>query len=127
MRKKYQPTPSETATLVVHLISEYAREKAKATTRARISQQTLRLISSRTHLRSRFKDDWAEAMELIGWLSIPVGDNFAIIKTDTTDGWPRIGSKRIAEVLKRVHRGDVGIIAEIEEGLEDPIESADDD
>lgn len=127
MRKKYQPTPAETATLVVHLVTEYAREKGKATTRARISQQTLRLISSRTQLRHRFKEDWSEALELIGWLSIPVGDNFAIIQTDTTDGWPRLGSKRIAETLKRVHRGDVSVIAEIEEALEDPAEGADDD
>ncbi|CAO4195132.1 hypothetical protein [Methylorubrum extorquens] len=66
-------------------------------------------------------------MELIGWLSIPVGDNFAISQTDTTNSRPRSGSECIAETLKHVRRSEVGIVAEIGEALDYPADDAADD
>jgi len=123
MPMKYQPNAMQCAMLTVLLVTEYEKEKEKTTTRARISHITLRTISARTRLRASFLDEWIDALAELGWSAFPVGDHFAIIKTDTTEKWVRIASKRIRPTLKRVYSGDTAVFDELEmlgEAMEEP-------
>lgn len=127
MPRHYRLSAAEVAILTLFLIKEYYREKEKPGTRARVSQQTLRIIAARKRLRSAFIDEWTDELAALGWSAFPVGDNFAIIRSEATEGWPRIGSKRIRDTLLRVHRGEAGALAEVEEAIEEPTEQADDE
>ena len=109
----YQPSAAETAVLTVHLIRAYDEENDKATTRARVSTKTLRRISMRTILREAFVEEWIDAVGRLGWTAFPIGDHFALIQSKAIDGWPRIGSARISEVLQRVRRGDDSVFDEL--------------
>ncbi len=127
MPRFYRPSAADVAMLTIYLIRAYDQEKGKTTTRARLSEQTLRVMGSRINLRAAFKDEWIEELAALGWSAFPVGDHFGIIRTETTEGWVRIGSKRIRDQLQRIHRGDVGALAEIEKAIETPAEPDDDE
>jgi len=127
MAKRYRPTPAETATLTVFLIQDYSADRGKATTRIRLSANTLRSLSNRVTLRHVFVDDWIEELEVLGWLSVKYADCFALIETKSIEGWGRVSSKRIKNILKRVHSGDKSALVEIEQAVEQPIEEIDDE
>jgi hypothetical protein len=114
MHNKYRPTAAEVAILVVFLMWSYDREKGRDTSRARISAKTLRTVSIRTKLREAFLDEFFDEMGTLGWTAFPVGDNFGLIRTETIDGWPRIGSSRVRPILDRVRAGDIEVFEQIE-------------
>jgi hypothetical protein len=111
-------TSRQVAVLIVHLVLAYDKEKGKTTTRFRISGRTLRALSSRVHLRESLINEVIDEMSAWGWAMFPVGDHFALIRVEVVDGWPRIASKRIREVLRRAHEGDESVFNEIELSLE---------
>lgn len=113
MRSRYRPTPAETALLTVYLIHAYAREKAKEVTRARISRKTLRILAVRKPLRQPFIDDWVTELADLGWSAWEDGDNFALLRTDTIEGWARISARRISDTMERVRNGDPDVFDEI--------------
>jgi hypothetical protein len=113
MPRQYRLTACEAATVTTYLIRRYDLEKDKTTSRARISQQTLRIMAGRYLLRSAFVDDWTDELATVGWSVFPVGDHFGLIQTEATEGWPRIGSKRIKDELRDIHAGDTEHLAEI--------------
>lgn len=123
----YRPTASETGVLTRHLIRTYGEEKGKGVTRVRISSETVRTLANRRHLRDVFIADWIDDMADSGWSVFPVGDNFAVLQTDTIDGWPRIASKRIRGILKRVHNGDLEALDEIDEAVDGAAAADEDD
>ena len=127
MPSNYRVTAADAATLTVHLVQEFDREKTKTSTRVRISQATLRAIANRVRLRGAFVDEWIDELDNVGWSAFPVGDHFGIIRTETTEGWVRIGSKRIRETLKFIHAGKPGVLAKIEAQIVAPPAEADDD
>jgi hypothetical protein len=111
------PSASETALLTVHLIMRYDDEKGKKTTRARISAKTLRILSSRAHLRESFCEDWIDELGVLGWTAFPIGDHFALILSQTIADWPRLGATRIRDTLHRVRQNDQSVF----EGILDAI------
>lgn len=115
---KYRPTAAEAALLLIHLCNAYDDEKAKHTTRFRVSSATLRRVSGRHALRGSFVDDLENEIADLKWSSFWVANNLALIRTDTVDSWPRIASKWIADVLKRVEKGDTEVLAKIEAQLQ---------
>ncbi len=127
MALTYRTTPAETATLTVFLIQDYTADRGKATTRIRLSANTLRALSNRVTLRHIFVDDWIEELEVLGWLGIRYADGFALIETQSIDGWGRVSSKRVRPLLKLVHAGDKSALAEVEQANERPAEEIDDE
>ncbi len=113
MLTHYRPTPTEVAMLTVFMVLDYARERGKSTTRGRISPMTLRALSLRQTLRRKFVKDWMAELGEIGWTAFSVGDGWAIIKTDTIEGWARFGSKRIRSTLQRIKNGDDAALREV--------------
>jgi len=106
MPKPYRLSAYEAAILTIYLIQAYGQEKGRNATRARISQATLRRLADRERLRSAFIDEWVDELAALGWSAFPVGDNFAIVESASTDGWPRIATSRIREELQKIHDGD---------------------
>lgn len=106
MPRKYRLTAYKAAILTLHLLAVYSDDKGRGTARARISQATLRRLSGRTSLREVFVNEWIEELGLLGWSAFQVGDNFALIHTETIENWPRVASTRIREDLNKVLGGD---------------------
>jgi hypothetical protein len=113
MQIKSRREAAEVAMLTIFLVVAYDQEKSKTTTRARISQATLRVISERKRLHGSFIDEWMDELADLGWSAFPVGDHFAIIRTDTVDGWVRISTKRIRSILTRISIGDDAALEEV--------------
>jgi hypothetical protein len=103
----YLPTAAEVATLTLCLGRDYAEEKGTRLTRFRISTRSLRQISGRSHLRDVFLEDWAAALDQMGWKVICCGDHNGLIREDAIDGWSRLSSKRIASQLKGVNAATI--------------------
>src|SRR5947208_1853776 len=99
---QHLPSIAEVAKLTIYLVCEYDQEKASETTRFRISRRTLRKISGRVALRDSFLDEWKSALYARGWTVVEVEDHYGLIRTASIEGWPRIGSKRIADKIERV-------------------------
>lgn len=106
MRTPYRLSAFETAILTIHLIQSYSHEKGRNATRARISQATLRRLAARERLRTALIEEWIDELAALGWSAFPVGDNFAIVETASTDGWPRLATPRIGLELRKIHDGD---------------------
>jgi hypothetical protein len=99
----YLPNAAEVATLTIYLGKSYAEEKKTKLTRFRVSNRSLRKIAGRSHLRDKFLDEWALALDQMGWKVIWCGDNNAVIRADAIDGWARLSSKRIASDLEGIN------------------------
>jgi len=127
MAFSYRPTPAETATLTAFLIQDFATDRGKATTRIRLSSNTLRALGNRGTLRNVFVDDWMEELDALGWMSLRYRDGFALIEAKSIDGWGRVSSKRIRAVLRRVHAGDKNALVEITRAVEPPPEEIEDE
>ena len=105
---KIRPNTFETAALILILAELYDTEKKRTSSRFRLSRQTLRRIASRSRLEDGFIAEVAEELESLGWSTFPVGDNFAFIKTNVIDDWPRIATKgreQFQRILKELARG----------------------
>jgi hypothetical protein len=113
MQIKSHRSATEVAMLTIFLIVAYNQEKSKTTTRVRISQATLRVISERKRLRGSFVEEWIDELADFGWSAFRVGDHFALILTETVEGWVRIGTKRIRSTLLRISIGDDEALAEV--------------
>jgi hypothetical protein len=114
MRPKYRPTAYETAILTIYLVKLFDKEHGRKTSRFRLSERTLRTISMRSSLRGSFLDDWIDELGLLGWSAFALDDYFAFIERETVNSWARIGSARIANVLRRLHSGEPEVLDEIE-------------
>lgn len=104
----YQPTPRECAMLVVHLIEAKdleTKKNEKKVTRARLSENSLRRLWSRSHLTSSFLVEVQEWLFRAGWMLFFAGSSYAIIKAELVDGWMRISTNRIKDDLRKVSRG----------------------
>lgn len=125
MPRKYRLTAYKAAILTLHLLAVYGEDRGKGCARARISQATLRRISGRTSLREVFVNEWIEELGSLGWSAFQVGDNFALIHTETIDNWPRVASTRIRDDLNKVLCGDEAEFDRIEYSILD--EDSEDD
>jgi hypothetical protein len=75
--------------------------------RARISQNTIRKLCGRSQISPDFLLEVQEYLLAAGWALFCIGPtHYAIIKLASVLGWSRISSKRIAEELKLVPRGN---------------------
>ena len=106
----HKPSPYETALLLLSLVAE--REKVlkdggkdSAVSRFRMSETTFRTLASRKRIPTDFLSEVQEWLFDAGWSLFFTGSTYAMIKSDTVDGWVRLGSKRIADQLAAVERG----------------------
>ena len=110
--RPHLPTQWQCALLILRLIrarEEEAERKGlkRNVSRARISQNTIRKLSGRSQIPPDFLLEVQEYLLAAGWALFCIGPtHYAIIKLESVLGWSRISSRRIAEELKLVPRGD---------------------
>jgi hypothetical protein len=109
---QFRPVEWQCALLILRLIQareeEFERKKERRmVSRARISQNTIRRLWGRSQISSDFLLAVQEYLLAAGWALFCIGPSyFAIVKLESVQGWSRISSKRIADELKLVPRGD---------------------
>jgi hypothetical protein len=128
MRK---PTPFQTALLLLSLVASREKQlrekepgKEIVVSRFRMSETTFKRLADRKRIPAEFLAEVHEWLFDVGWSLFFTGSTYAMIKSDTVDGWVRLGSKRIADQLEAVRRGtfDFSSLAH----LLDPHDGADD-
>jgi len=107
-----RPTEWQVALLILRLVQARETEFRKKglernVSRARISQNTIRRMCGRSQISNAFLSEVQEYLLAAGWALFCIGPTYyAIIKLESVQGWGRISSKRIADDLNEVKRGD---------------------
>ncbi len=106
------PTPWQCALLILCVIrardDEFKKKGLERTiSRARLSQNTIRKLCSRSQIPNDFLLEMQEYLLAAGWALFCIGPtHYAIVKLESVRGWSRISSNRIADDLKLVPRGE---------------------
>ncbi len=100
-RKRRNKLSAEAAAqLLVLNAKRFGDEKGRETTRFRYTKESLRKLSGWHRLSALFLDELSEEMLGLGWNQLIVSDTeFGAIKADKVHAWPRIGPKRVADLL----------------------------
>jgi hypothetical protein len=98
--RPYQPDPLECAILLLLLVQQEER------TRARLAEITLKRLWNRRRLRDDFLREVQDWLFRAGWALFYAGTTFAIVKTKAVEGWPRVTSKDLRAELAKVARGE---------------------
>ena len=129
MKKIYQPTPAEVAAMTVALVTRYTKERDKEVTRFRLARSSLRRMAIRDQLRDVFIDEWISCLLIsYGWAACGCGDEFLLIRADTTKGWTKLGTARMDDVIKPLRKGDRTALDALDDEIDDsePGETDDD-
>lgn len=115
-------TAEQTALLIALLL------KRGGGTRARVSENTIRKVAKRRHLRWAFKDQLTKELDDLGLLLVEIDrGGFGLQRYSALDGAPALTAKRyLADDLKRVERDDK-FFDSIRREIEEPDEGDDDD
>jgi hypothetical protein len=113
---RYKPTPRECVLLFLSLVRERQDRRGKSTSRARLSEITLKRLWNREVLSRPFLDEVQEWFLTAGWTLIYAGSTYAAIKVDSILDWPRHSAKRLAGELNLVAQG-IYDFAELEKRL----------
>ncbi len=117
----YKSSPQETALLLLLLVAEKEKEgeqekqldrDEKSTkkekgpiTRFRVSELTLKKLCCRKRLHTDYLLEVQEWLLDAGWSLFFTGSSYALIRSESAEGWVRLGSKRIQSVLDQVANG----------------------
>jgi hypothetical protein len=107
-----RPTEWQAALLILRLVqareAEFRKRGLKRNvSRARISQNTIRTLCGRSQISNDFLTEVQEYLLAAGWALFYIGPTYyGIIKLESVQGWSRISSKRIADDLNKVQRGE---------------------
>ena len=100
-------------------------EKEKGTTRFRVSELTLKRICGRPRLHPEFLTEMQDWLLRSGWAFFFADRSFGMIKLEAVESWTRLGSKRIADELDAIAKGDFDFAPLLQ--LAEPDLSAQDD
>ncbi len=111
--------PVETVALItVRQLQAFDHEFDRVTTRFRISNKTLRIISQRPLLTQSFREEYFSELARLGYSAFSHGDHVAIIISAAVGGWVRISSDRIEAEMGAIIGQDPAVIANILDTLE---------
>lgn len=102
--KPYQPDEQEYALLLVAMIHKKEEEIGREITRLRLAEITLERLWSRQRPPDQFLEEVRNWLFRAGWVLFYAGRTFAVVKVETVEAWPRLSSKGMTEVLKKVAR-----------------------
>jgi len=113
----FRPTAFEAALLLLRLRDARDQEKKKAKTkdteekdagmtRFRVSELTLKRITRRPRLHPEFLIEMQDWLLQAGWAFFFADRSFGMIKLEAVETWTRLGSKRIADELSDVAKGE---------------------
>lgn len=117
--KSYQPDASELAILVTLMIQRYSNERGRDLSRFRLARNSLRRLAIRDRLRDALVDEWIDAMaQDHGWTTFIHGEEFFLIKEESTRTWTKIATRRCDDLIKRLRKGDNSAIDDAEAEIE---------
>jgi hypothetical protein len=114
-REPFRPTAFQAALLLLRLREARDQEKEKTKvkdkeekgmTRFRVSELTLKRICGRPRLHPEFLTEMQDWLLRAGWAFFFADRSFGMIKLEAVESWTRLGSKRIADELDAVTKGD---------------------
>jgi hypothetical protein len=82
------------------------KEEEKGMTRFRVSELTLKRICGRPRLHAEFLIEMQDWLLRAGWAFFFADRSFGMIKLEAVKSWTRLGSKRIADELDAIAKGD---------------------
>jgi len=108
----FRPTAFQSALLLLRLreLREEQKETSKeekGMTRFRVSELTLKRICGRPRLHSEFLTEMQDWLLRAGWAFFFADRSFGMIKLEAVESWTRLGSKRIADDLAAVAKGEL--------------------
>ena len=113
MPTPFRPTAFQAALLLLRLRESRDQEKGKTKdkeekgmTRFRVSELTLKRICGRPRLHPEFLTEMQDWLLRAGWAFFFADRSFGMIKLEAVESWTRLGSKRIADELDAVAKGD---------------------
>ena len=93
-------TPDQVASLLRLVLLERQAQLGRPVTRARISQDSIRKLCGRGQLSLERLNELQEALLGSGWALFCVSFNyFAIVRLSSVEGWARISTSRLKDVL----------------------------
>lgn len=100
-RRRIKLTAYSSAQLLSINARRYGAEKGRETTRFRFTRQMLRGISGWKRLSELFLSEVSDEMYGLGWTVSELSDTeFAAIQTSKISVWPKIGNRRVMDLLK---------------------------
>jgi hypothetical protein len=106
LERYHQPSPRESALLILRLMQAREQEVHREVSRARLSQSTLRGLCGRSQITNDLLLEIQEFLLAAGWCLFCVGPtHYALIKKKAVEGWARISSGRIKDELRAVSHG----------------------
>jgi hypothetical protein len=115
----FRPTAFQTALLLLRLpklrdeekknkskSKDTEEKKVQGMTRFRVSELTLKRISGRPRLHPEFLIEMQDWLLRAGWAFFFADRSFGMVKLEAVETWTRLGSKRIADELDAVAKGD---------------------
>lgn len=117
---RYKLSAEATAQLLLVNAKRFGEEKGRETTRFRYSKETLRKLSRWERLSPLFLEELSDELLALGWVQIPISDTeFGAIMDNKVSAWPRIGPKRVADILGVMHPEEL-IADEYDDAFPDP-------
>src|SRR4051812_44077357 len=105
MRTTQKPEHRECALLLLRVIESRDLERGRPTTRARLSELTLKRLWSCPRLTADFIAGVERWLLPAGWALLFAGSTYAVIKVAAVENWPRLAFKRVEEELEAVAAG----------------------
>jgi hypothetical protein len=114
----FRPTAFQSALLLLRLHelrdeekknktkTKVTEEKKAQVTRFRVSELTLKRICGRPRLHAVFLTEMQDWLLRAGWAFFFADRSYGMIKLEAVETWTRLGSKRIADELDDVAKGD---------------------
>ena len=109
----FRPTAFQAALLLLRLRESRDQEKEKVKdkeekgmTRFRVSETTVKRICGRPRLHPEFLTEMQDWLLRAGWAFFVADRGFGVIKLEAVETWTRLGSKRIADQLDEVAKGN---------------------
>lgn len=104
---RHLPTAAEAAILIAVCAKRKEAEMVKELSRLRLSEKTLKLLTGRRRVDSRFVADLNEALLDHNLVLILTGDAIGLLKASSIKGFPRMNSARLSDDLKLARKGEL--------------------
>ena len=98
--------PREAAILLLRNIELRNKDRPKPMTRAQFTVPMLRRLWNRPRLSGEFLADVSAWLAVAGWCFFSAGATYAAVRISAVKNWPRLGTKRIADELDEVAKGE---------------------
>jgi hypothetical protein len=100
-----RPTKRQCAMLIAHLLKIKGEEGGRDVTRARLSPSTLQRLLGRRSISPQLLAEIGEWLIRAGWIIFAAGGSYGVIRLEVVEGWNRVSSKLISDVIDGVGRG----------------------